>query len=152
MKRWERWSFNTLAAIVVATGFVYFWMKYFVESTDPFAVVNHPWQGTTLHLHLLASPAFILIFGLILNSHILKKLGAPRLPNRRSGIASLVLFIVMLASGYLLQVITGRQLLQVLVAAHVGSGALFSLAYGVHLILSWRLARSRPAPRMREVA
>jgi hypothetical protein len=152
VKRWERWGFNGAAVIVAATGFAYFWMKYFVDSQDPFAVVNHPWQATALHLHVLASPAFILMFGLVLNSHILKKIGAPRLPNRKSGLASLVLFVVMLGSGYLLQVVSDRQVLQTLVIAHIGSGALFSLAYGLHLILSWRLARSRPASRMREVA
>ena len=152
MKRWERWGFNGAAAVVAASGFVYLWMKYFVDSPDPFAVVNHPWQGPTLDLHLLASPPFVLMFGLVLNSHILKKIGAPRLPNRKSGLASLVLFVVMLASGYLLQVVSDRQVLQTLVIAHIGSGALFSLAYGFHLILSWRLARSRPASRMREVA
>lgn len=152
MKRWERWSFNVLAAIVATSGFLYLWMKYFVERPDPFAVANHPWQGTTLGLHVLASPPFILIFGLILNSHILKKLGASRLPNRRSGIASLVLFVVMLGSGYLLQVVTDRELMQVLIAAHIGSGALFSLFYAIHLVLSWRLARARPAARIREVA
>lgn len=152
MKRWERWGFNTTAAVVAVTGFVYLWMKYFVDSQDPFAVVNHPWQGHTLHLHLLASPAFILMFGLVLNSHILKKIGATRLPNRKSGMASLVLFAVMLSSGYTLQVVTDPSLLQALVVAHIASGALFSLAYGLHLILSWRLARSRPAARIREVA
>ena len=92
------------------------------------------------------------MFGLILNSHILKKIGAPRLPNRKSGLASLVLFVVMLGSGYLLQVVSDRQVLQTLVIAHIGSGTLFSLAYGLHLILSWRLARVRPVSRMREVA
>jgi hypothetical protein len=152
VKRWERWSFNTAAAMVAVTGFVYLWMKYFVDSSDPFAVVNHPWQAPALHLHLLASPAFILMFGLILNSHILKKIGATRLPNRKSGLASLVLFVLMLGSGYALQVVTDRQLLQALVAGHIGSGTLFSLFYGFHLLVSWRLSRSRPATRIREVA
>lgn len=152
MKRWERWCFNAAAAIVAATGFAYFWMKYLVESAGPFAVVNHPWQGFSLGLHVLSSPAFILIFGLVLNSHILRKIGATRLPNRKSGYASLVLFVVMVASAYLLQVVTDRQILQALVVAHVGSGVLFSLAYGLHLVLSWRLSRMLPASRMREVA
>jgi hypothetical protein len=153
MKRWERWSFNCCIAVVAVTGFVYLWMKYFVENTDPFAVVNHPWQGAMLHAHLLAAPVMILVFGLVLNSHILKKLGATRLPNRRSGLLSLGLFAVMSVSGYLLQVFTSEQALQALMIAHVVSGALFSLAYGVHLVLSWQLGRSTTArSRMREVA
>jgi hypothetical protein len=152
MKRWERWCFNSATAVVAATGFLYIWMKYFLKNNDPFAVVNHPWQGATLHLHLLAAPVLILIFGVVLNSHILKKFGVARMPNRRTGLTSLMLFIAMVASGYLLQVVSGERSIRTLVIAHIGSGVLFSVAYGVHLVMSWRLSRSRPAARIREVA
>ena len=152
MKRWERWSFNILTAVVAATGFVYFWMKYLVEPSDPFAVVNHPWQTTTLALHLIASPFFILIFGIVLNSHVMKKLRASNLPNRRSGYVSLVTFAVMVLSGYLLQVASTEQWLQMLVAAHLGSGVLFSVAYVAHLAISVRLIRARQDTAIREVA
>ena len=153
MKRWERWSFNLAALVVAVSGFAYFWMKYFVENPDPFAVVNHPWEAAMLHLHVLASPPFILVFGIILNSHVLKKLGAPRLPNRKSGLASFGLFAVMVCSGYLLQVAADDSWLQALVILHVGSGALFSMTYTAHLITSARLARRRPsASRIQQVA
>ena len=153
MKRWERWAFNLAAAAVAATGFVYFWMKNFVDNPDPFAVVNHPWEAATLHLHVLASPPFILVFGIILNSHIIRKLGSPRMPNRKSGLLSLGLFAAMVASGYLLQVGTNATWLRALVALHVGSGAAFSITYVVHLIISAKLTRRRPsASSIREVA
>ena len=97
MKRWERWTFNLLALAVAATGFVYFWMKYAMRSDDPFAVVNHPWQAATLGLHVVVSPAFILMFGVILNSHVMKKIRAPRLPNRRTGLLSLATFAGMVS-------------------------------------------------------
>jgi hypothetical protein len=153
MKRWERWAFNSGAAAVTITGFAYFWMKYFVESSDPFAVVNTPWEPTMLHLHVLASPPFILIFGIILNSHIIKKLGASKMPNRKSGLASFGLFAAMVCSGYLLQVMTDASWLRALVALHVGSGAAFAVTYTIHLVISARLARRRPAmSSIREVA
>jgi hypothetical protein len=153
VKRWERWAFNLAAAAVAATGFVYFWMKNFIESSDPFAVVNHPWEAAMLHLHVLASPAFVLVFGIILNSHIIKKLGASKMPNRKSGLASLGLFVAMIASGYLLQVATDATVLRALVALHVGSGAAFSITYVIHLVVSARLMRRRPGvSSIREVA
>jgi hypothetical protein len=153
VKRWERWAFNVSALLVAATGFIYFWMKYLLENPDPFAVVNHPWEPAMLHLHVLASPAFILVFGIILNSHIVKKLGAARVPNRKTGLSSLALFSAMIGSGYLLQVMTDDTWLRALLVLHVGSGALFTLTYTAHLVISARLGRRRPAAApMRDVA
>lgn len=151
MKRWERRTFNVLAVIVSVTGFLYFWMKYALQSPDPFAVVNHPWQAAMLNLHVVASPAFVLIFGIVLNSHVMKKLRASNLPNRRSGYTSLVTFAAMLLSGYLLQIAADAAVLQMLVSIHVATGAVFSVVYAAHLLISVRLARRQPSPA-REVA
>jgi hypothetical protein len=152
VKPWERWTFNFLALAVTATGFAYLWMKYFQQNTDPFAVINHPWQSAMLSLHVVASPAFLLISGIIFNSHVMKKLGPRRLPNRRSGYVSFGTFVAMLASGYLLQVSTNELWLQAFVIIHIVSGALFSLAYAAHLVISVRLARRSPSRALLEVA
>jgi hypothetical protein len=152
MRTWERWSFNFLSLVVTATGFAYFWMKYAVQTDDPFAVVNHPWQGPMLTLHLLASPPIILLFGIILNSHIMRKLRLPRMANRKSGLLSLGTFVAMVCSGYLLQVTVAEGWMRALVALHVTSGALFSGAYGIHLLVSVRLVRrGSNAEAVREV-
>ena len=42
--------------LVGGTGLVYAWMLYLVKPTDPYAVVNHPWQPQTQHLHILVAP------------------------------------------------------------------------------------------------
>jgi hypothetical protein len=120
-------------------------MKYAVQTDDPFAVVNHPWQGAMMTLHLLASPPSVLLAGILLSSHILKKLRA-HIANRRSGLLSLVTFAAMVGSGYLLQVVTSDRLIQALVALHVTSGGLFAGSYAIHLLISWRLVRQRSAP------
>lgn len=146
MKRWERWSFGLLVLVVSVTGFAYLWMKYAMATDDPFAVVNHPWQAPMLSAHVLASPALLLIFGVIMNSHIMKKIGAKGLPNRTSGLLSLGCFFLMTASGYLLQVATAGGLLRALVVLHVASGVVFSVSYVAHLVISVRLAR-RVAPK-----
>lgn len=151
MKRWERWTFNTLSLAVAATGFAYLWMKYVLQNDDPFALVHHPWQNGMLGLHVVTSPALILVFGIIFNSHIMKKLRAPSLPNRRSGFGSLGTFTAMIASGYLLQISSNEGWLQALVVVHVASGTMFSIVYAAHLVISARLARARPIP-IREVA
>ena len=153
MRPWERRAFNLLALVVAATGFAYFWMKYLLQTDDPFAVVNHPWQPLMLTLHLLTSPPLVLMFGIILNSHVMKQLRVQRTANRTSGLLSFGTFATMVLSGYLLQVTTDQWWLQALVAVHVGSGAVFTVAYAVHLVVSTRLLRKRPAASAyREVA
>jgi hypothetical protein len=152
MKTWERWSFNLCALAVAASGFAFFWMKYLVQADDPFAVINHPWQSAMLHLHVLASPFFVLLFGVILNSHIMKKLRATRMPNRKTGLASFGTFAAMIVSGYLLQVATADAWLRALVVVHVASGAVFALTYGTHLVVSYRLVRRPGAAAVQEVA
>jgi hypothetical protein len=106
-----------------------------------------------LDVHLLASPAFALMFGIVLNSHVMKKLRATRLPNRRSGYVSLGTFAAMIVSGYLLQVSWSEWWLQALVVLHVVAGAIFTVAYGAHLVISATLARRQQAgAAIREVA
>jgi hypothetical protein len=152
LKRWERWAFNVSCLVVAITGFAYFWLKYGLQSNDPFAVVNHPWQTPMLDVHLVASPVFILVFGIVLNSHVMKKLRAPHLPNRKSGFVSLCTFAAMVVSGYLLQVNSTEAWLRTLVVLHVGSGTVFSIAYTAHLVVSARLARDRSDTAIREIA
>jgi hypothetical protein len=143
VKPWERWTFNGLALAVAASGFAYLWRKYGLEPQDPFAVVNHPWQSAMLHAHVLASPPFILVFGVILHSHVMRKLKVTGLPNRWSGYLSLGTFVAMLASGYLLQVGTSERLLAAMVAVHIASAVVFTAAYATHLVVSVALVRRR---------
>lgn len=139
MKKWERWSFNGLNLVVAATGLVYLYMKYLMAAGDPFAVVNHPWQSTMLSLHVVAAPFVILLFGIVLRSHILKKLVSNSRPDRRTGWISLVSFSMMALSGYALQVATSVAWLNALVVLHIGTSTVFVVGYGAHLVIGWRL-------------
>lgn len=138
MKRWEKYTFTALSAVLTITGIAYFWMKWMMTADDPFAVVNHPLQPLMLQLHVLAAPAFMVVFGVIFNSHIGRKIGK-KLPNRRSGLLSLVTLVVMTASGYLLQTLTDPLLYRLALVAHLASGAVFAGSYTVHLAISIRM-------------
>jgi hypothetical protein len=152
MKPWERRTFHVLAVVVSLSGFAYLWMKYFLESADPFSVVNHPWQTAMLAVHVVASPGLILLFGIIFNSHIVRKLRIAQLPNRRSGYLSLGTLCAMILSGYFLQVSTNERWLRALVIVHVASALAFSLAYVSHLVIAVARARRQPGPVLSEVA
>ena len=141
MRPWERRIFNAATGAVSLTGFAYLWMKYVIQNPDPFALVNHPWEGAMLAGHLMVSPILILAFGIVFNSHVMKKLGVTGMHNRRTGLTSLATFATMVLSGYLLQVTASESFLRALVIVHVGAGTLFSVVYSVHLLISWRLGR-----------
>lgn len=152
MKRWERYSFNVSAAIVAITGFVYLWMEYGMTTDDPFAVVNHVWQPHVLGLHVLAAPILLVVFGIVFNSHIGRKLRSYR-ANRRTGMTALVTFALMTLSGYLLQVVTDPVLRNACLVTHIASGSVFAVSYTIHFVVGLRMdARARapkPAPPVR---
>ena len=141
MKRWEAWLSHTTTITVAATGVAYFWMKYLVENLDPFSVVNHPWQSSMLSLHVVSAPVLVFVTGLIVRSHILKKLAGGARSNRRSGLVSMVALPLMIVSGYLLQVVPHPGLAEIVLVLHLGSSVIFVVTYIAHQIESVRLAK-----------
>ena len=142
MSRWEALAFNTLHGLLGATGYAYLYMKYALETDDPFAVVNHAWQPAALAAHIVLAPLGMLIFGVMLRSHVLKQLTMEIRSARRSGWTALLSFAAMAASGYLLQVVADPSWLRALVVIHVATSTTFILGYSVHLLLAWRAPKA----------
>src|SRR5439155_8043324 len=143
MRRWEASSFHILTLIVTVSGVVYFWMKYQLKTDDPFSVINHPWQPAMLKTHILAAPLFILAAGIMINSHIVKKLqNKSARTNRVSGLILLLSFALMVASGYLLQAVSGPALTPVLAGLHIAAGILFAGAYFTHQVINLLLVKT----------
>lgn len=152
IRTWQKWLLAALTFATGASGLVYLWMKYLVESQDPFAVINHPWQPYVLYVHVLAAPALVLVFGMVWTSHVSGKIEGGRPYNRRSGLMAIWSFAVMAASGYLLQVLTTERLHTAVVVTHVASGCGFLLVYLAHLVVSLRAARARRRNGLRSAA
>jgi hypothetical protein len=141
MKPWESWLSHLSTLAVSISGLAYLWMKYFVENTDPFSVLNHPWQGTMLSLHVVSAPLFVFVTGIIVHSHVGKKLRSGRPSNRKTGIASMVSLPLMIASGYLLQVAATTGLLNAVLVIHLASSGVFLVTYVAHQLITFRLKR-----------
>ena len=140
MSRWETWLSHLSTAIVTTSGVIYLWMEYFMATDDPFAIVNHPWQPAMLSLHVLAAPVLTFIVGLIVSSHVRKKLAGGGRANRRSGLMAVITFPTMVLSGYALQAFTNPTLIKVALALHLVSSAIFALGYVAHQAVSSMLA------------
>jgi hypothetical protein len=141
MSRLEVWLLHLSTFILTLTGLSYAAMHYLMKPADPFSVVNSPLEPYMMALHIIVAPLLILAAGTILHSHILWKLNTGATIARRSGILLIPLFVVMVVSGYFLQVITASWR-SIVVVIHIGSGTLWFLLYVSHQLASLRFRRS----------
>ena len=141
MKPWEIWLSHISTIVITVSGTAYFWMKYAMETDDPFSIVNHPWQPAMLGLHVLAAPVLVFVVGMMVQSHIQNKLRSGGRSNRASGLVSMVTMPMMIVSGYMLQVVTSPLLANIALVLHLASSLLFALTYVAHQVISFRLSR-----------
>ncbi len=135
MSSFEKILLHVSTFVATLTGVAFLVMKYFMTSADPFSVIHHPLQPYALDLHVLAGPVVVFAIGLIGREHILGRFLERRpVAGRGSGIATILLAAPMVASGYLLQVVTGEVTHRALVVAHVATGAVFALCLAGHLL------------------
>lgn len=135
MSAFERWLLHVATWITGATGFLYLGMKYLMTRDDPFSAVNHPWQPHVLALHVLAAPLLVFALGLIAREHIVGRFLDERPQSgRASGAATILVAFPMIASGYLMQVVTDPPVRRVLIVIHIASGVLFALWFAAHLL------------------
>ncbi len=129
--------------LTAASGVVYFWMKSVMQGSDPFSALHHPWQPQMLALHVLAGPILVFALGLIARGHVIEgyRDKAPH-PARSSGAMTVLPALPMIASGYLIQVVTGTTVRRTLVIIHLVTGGLFVLLFAAHAGVGW-IRRSR---------
>ncbi|MGD2115487.1 MAG: hypothetical protein PVG07_10565 [Acidobacteriota bacterium] len=153
MSRLEQWTVHLSILLVGGTGLVYAWMKYLMEPSDPFAVVNHPFQPTIQHLHVLTAPLLVFGVGIIWREHIWKHWSRGVRTGRRSGASMLLTAVPMVLSGYLIQTTVTEGWRTAWIVLHLVASGLWVVGYLSHSVVLERLrARSRERRREREEA
>jgi thiamine biosynthesis lipoprotein len=158
MSRAVAWFVHAATFLVGGTGIVYGVMRYLLRSSDPYAVVNHPWQPLVQHLHLLCAPLLVFAAGLLWRAHVWPGLRAGQKARRASGFAVTASLLPLIVSGPLIQITADERWRSAWVVVHVGSALLWIAGYAAHQIGSRRsalitaLPASRPALRRRAVA
>ncbi len=142
MTRLEAWAVHLSTAAVGGTGLVYAWMRYLLDPSDPYAVVNHPLQPAVQHLHVLAAPLLVFAAGLLWRRHAWGQWRGGVATRRRSGLGMLVALAPMVASGYLLQTTVTPAWHAAWVGLHLGASGLWLLAWAGHAGIAFR-RRSR---------
>lgn len=143
MNRAEAWSVHASMLLVGGTGLIYAWMRYLAIPSDPYAVVNHPWQPALQHLHIWVAPLLVFGAGLIWKRHIWEHFRAGVRSGRKSGLALLVSLAPMVLSGYLIQTAVSPSWRTAWVVVHLITSALWILGYGGHVVAQLRRSRSR---------
>jgi hypothetical protein len=142
----ERWALWLSAALSALTGIGLLWTKYFIQSDDRWAVINHPLQPVFLKAHILTTPLLVFTLGLIATRHIWKHYRAGITRGRRSGIVTVLATVPMVLTGYLIQVVTHVGFLRVLAVAHIALGLLFTMKLILHQSIVRKTAGETAAP------
>ena len=146
MTRFERALLWLGTAATAGSGVAYGWMKYFMVSEDPFAVVHHPWQGAMLKLHVLSAPVLVFAIGMIFSRHVVKQWRLRAGQGKRSGSSIAIIGAAMTVSGYLIQTVQADSPLRWVIGAHLVTSGIYLATLVVHQILAWARSRaSRPA-------
>jgi hypothetical protein len=132
--------------LVAGTGLLYAWALYLAEPSDPFAVVNHPWQPHFQHLHVLAAPFLLFAVGLVWRRHVAACWRLEVRERHRSGATLAWMLAPMALSGYLLQTAVDAEWRRAWLVVHLATSGLWVLGYAAHQ-LGARLAGRRPVER-----
>jgi hypothetical protein len=142
--RFERVLTHGSTAVVAGSGVVYAWMKYFMTTDDPYAVVNHPLQPWMLDLHVAAAPLLVFALGFIAQTHIMAHLArGPGRPGRATGLIAVSCVLPMIATGYLIQIFTNETAHRASVWVHLTTSAAYTGVFLAHVVSSRRLAARR---------
>jgi hypothetical protein len=147
VSRFELWLIHLSTALVGGTGLIYAWMLWGMESADPFAVVNHPWQPAIQHLHVWTAPLLVFAAGMIWRAHVWEHWTRGVRARRRSGIGLVLTLVPMVASGYLIQTAVSDGWRTAWVAVHLTTSVFWLTGYLVHQFSSRSAARNG-APKL----
>ncbi|HEX4823622.1 MAG TPA: hypothetical protein VFV19_04890 [Candidatus Polarisedimenticolaceae bacterium] len=145
MTAFEKWTLWASSIVVGITGIVYGVLKYFMRSDDPYAVTHHPLEPWVLKAHVLAAPVLVFAVGAVYTRHIVRNWRTGRVLGRRSGIATIVVVLPMIASGYLIQTVTAASWLFWIAMLHIAAGLVYLATFAGHQRSTVRAPERRSA-------
>ena len=95
--------------LLLISGIAWLVLHYFFAVQTDYATIPSSYESLALSIHGLAVPVFLIVFGAIFPSHMKRGIKARR--NMSSGISMIVVFGLLLTTGYLLYY-TGHETLR----------------------------------------
>ncbi len=140
---------STLATAL--TGFLYFWFRNFLEPMNEWAVINHPLEPWVLKAHILVAPVMVFSVGTIAADHVFQYARSAISEGRTSGMTITAVLVPLVASGYLLQVVTHPGVVRGLSWTHTVLGTVGFLFFAWHRTVRRKGRRAREERYAREV-
>ncbi|MAZ49455.1 MAG: hypothetical protein CME65_12920 [Halobacteriovoraceae bacterium] len=126
------YRFTHIAAyLTILHGVIYGIYKYFFQLETEYGIRPHPSQEIWQSVHILLSPLLIFAFGLLWQNHIVR-MYENAIIKRKTGITLVIFMLLMIFSGYLVQVVYAVDLQKYSAYLHIAVSAVFVLAYLIH--------------------
>ena len=135
MNRYEKISFHLTSFILFISGIVYLVYKYFLKIDTDFGVRPHPNTSFLLHLHIILVPFLTFIFGYFFHLHVLPKIKSSIKHRKISGYSVLLTMIIMIFSGYLIQLGFTKKTTEIISLIHIVISIFWFLMYLRHFRL-----------------
>jgi hypothetical protein len=119
MTKTEARIFSFTNLFIAVSGSVYFVLKYFFKVETEYGIRPHAQTGFWLGFHVITVPLLLMVFGYIFKSHVLNKILYGVEARKWSGYACIGLFLLMVFSGYILQLGLGPQFNEVMGILHL---------------------------------
>lgn len=139
---YRRWLY-VIACATWITGALWLLFHHFLMRSGPFGATPHPAEPWLLKVHGAAAFLATWIFGLIWGVHVSKAL--PFKKRKASGLAVVVLTMVLIVTGYLLYYVGGDAVRQAISISHWAIGLAAPAILFLHWSRKWqrRLRRSK---------
>lgn len=132
MKKNVLYSFtHWVSYATIAHGIIYYFVKYFMALETEYGIRPHFLQSYIQGVHIVLSPLLIFAFGLLFKDHIIKMF-KNAIYKRKTGITLSATMVIMIFSGYLVQVIYQAQAKIIIAYVHIGISLVFTVAYLIH--------------------
>lgn len=120
--------------VVGGSGLLYGYFRYFVVSRDPYSPASHPLETWMQAAHIFLAPLLVFGVGLIWNHHIWENYRNSLSTKRFSGISLALLFVPMVATGYLVQISVDDDWRKAWSVAHWGTSLLIETILHNHIL------------------
>lgn len=96
--------FHLATLLNLLVGVVYFLFRYFITVQTDFGEMPSEYQPYFQYFHILFVVPWVFVFGMLFQTHMLPKLKKKLPKKKKSGITLMVLSVLMILSGYTIQV------------------------------------------------